>query len=230
MTGLHVLCVRVGHVYDTGLEEVVALRSIDLDVAAGARLAVLGPSGSGKSTLLTLLAGLQRPTSGRLEIGEHELSAMNERELLALRGSAVSTVVQNPGRNLIPYATAEQNIRFAQRPVPRYRRAQLPTPTDLLTRLGIAELAGRPVAALSGGEQQRVAIAVGLSCAPGVLLLDEPTSQLDAHNRDQVVMLLARVCDEVGSTVIAVTHDADVADALGRRVVLTEGELDEGAA
>jgi ABC-type lipoprotein export system ATPase subunit len=219
----------VGHVYDTGLERVVALRGVDLELAAGARLAVLGPSGSGKSTLLTLLAGLQRPTFGRLYIGDHELSAMNERQLLALRAGLVATVVQNPGRNLLPYASAEQNIRFAQRPVPRWRRRELPAPTDLLGRLGLSALGGRPVAGLSGGEQQRVAIAVGLAGTPGVLLLDEPTSQLDAPNRDQVVGLLGRVCDEAGSTVVAVTHDADVADALGQRAVLAEGALVAGA-
>jgi ABC-type lipoprotein export system ATPase subunit len=230
VTGVAVRCERLGKVYATEADEVVALRSVDLEVAAGARLAVLGPSGSGKSTLLTLLAGLQRPTSGRLYVGDHELSSSTERELLGLRGQVIATVVQNPGRNLIPYGSAEENIRFAQRAVPRSRRRDLPGPEELLSGLGLAGLGGRPVAGLSGGEQQRVSIAVGLACRPGLLLLDEPTSQLDARNRDHVVDLLARMASDVGSTMVAVTHDADVSQALGRSIVLSDGALLPGAA
>lgn len=225
MSGVAVRCVAVTHVYRTPDADVTALHAVDLSVRAGGRLAVLGPSGSGKSTLLTLLAGLHRATSGQLLIGDDDLASLNERALIGLRGTRIATVVQNPGRNLLPYGTAEDNIRFAQRPIPRRGRAALPAPADLLDRLGLTGFAGRRVARLSGGEQQRLSIAVGLARAPGVLLLDEPTSQLDTHSRDRVVELLSRVTDASGCTLVAVTHDPAVAHALGASVTLADGAV-----
>lgn len=223
--GVEVRCVAVTKIYRAEAGDAVALQDVDIDVAAGARLAVLGPSGSGKSTLLTLLAGLQKPTSGELWVGPDDLARLPERDLTRLRGSRLATVVQNPSRNLIPYGTAEDNVRFAQRPVPRRWRAGLPDPADLLRRLGLAALGGHRVARLSGGEQQRMSIAIGLARTPGLLLLDEPTSQLDTHSRDLVVELINRVTESEGCTVIAVTHDPAVADALGARVTLADGRV-----
>ena len=223
--GVAVRCVGLTHVYRTPDAEVTALRDINIAVGPGGRLAVLGPSGSGKSTLLTLLAGLHRPTSGQLLVGEDDLATLNERALIGLRGHRIATVVQNPGRNLLPYGTAEDNIRFAQRPIARSRRGALPRPGDLLERLGLQEFAGRRVARLSGGEQQRLSIAVGLARSPGVLLLDEPTSQLDTHSRDRVIELLNRVTSASGCTVLAVTHDPAVAHALGASVTLADGVI-----
>lgn len=224
-SGVAIRCVGLTHVYPMAGASVTALRDVDFAVAPGGSVAVIGPSGSGKSTLLTLLAGLHRPTSGEVWVGEDDVARLSERRLSALRGTRIATVIQNPGRNLLPYGTAEENIRFAQRPVPRARRRELPQPADLLGRLGLSELAGRRVARLSGGEQQRLSVAVGLARAPGVLLLDEPTSQLDAASRDRVIELLARITGDVGSTVVAVSHDADVADALGRTVTIADGIL-----
>jgi ABC-type lipoprotein export system ATPase subunit len=224
-TGVQVQAVDVTHTYRLPDESVTALREINFTVRPGGRLAVLGPSGSGKSTLLTLLAGLHRPTTGELWVGEDDLATLTERRLIGLRGTRIATVVQNPGRNLLPYGTAEDNIRFAQRPIARNRRAALPRPADLLERLGLAEFAGRRVARLSGGEQQRLSIAVGLARSPGVLLLDEPTSQLDTHSRDRVIELLNRVTAASGCTVLAVTHDPAVAEALGASVTLADGVI-----
>jgi ABC-type lipoprotein export system ATPase subunit len=174
---------------------------------------------------VTLLAGLHRPSGGQILVGDTDLGAASERELLALRGEVLSMVVQNPGRNLLLYGTAEDNIRFAQRSAPRRLRASLPSPSSLLSRLGLGALAGRPVAKLSGGEQQRLSIAVGLARQPGLLLLDEPTSQLDTGSRDRVLDLLATVCASTGCTVIAVTHDPAVAEALGSSRTLVDGRL-----
>jgi putative ABC transport system ATP-binding protein len=201
------------------------LQAVELEIPAGERVAVLGRSGSGKSTLVTLLAGLHRPSQGRILVGDVDLSGASERDLLDLRSRTLSMVVQNPGRNLLPYGTAEDNIRFAQRSVRRVDRAALPEPGDLLGRLGLAELAGRRVARLSGGEQQRLSIAVGLARLPGLLLLDEPTSQLDTGSRDRVLDLLATVCESTGCTVVAVTHDPAVAQALGSSRTLVDGRL-----
>ena len=223
MTSIGVRCLGVTHQYPG--TPAPALADVSFTVEPGARLAMLGRSGSGKSTLVTLLAGLHRPTRGELLVGDVDLATASERELLGLRGGVLSMVVQNPGRNLLLYGTAEDNIRFAQRSAPRRLRASLPTPESLLTRLGLGALAGRPVARLSGGEQQRLSIAVGLARTPGLLLLDEPTSQLDTASRDRVLDLLATVCASTGCTVIAVTHDPAVAAALGASRTLVDGRL-----
>jgi ABC-type lipoprotein export system ATPase subunit len=204
---------------------VPALADVDLAVPAGARMAVLGRSGSGKSTLVTLLAGLHRPTRGRILVGDVDLSAASERQLLRLRGDVLSMVVQNPGRNLLLYGTAEDNVLFAQRSAPRATRRTLPDPATLLGELGLGSLAGRRVAQMSGGEQQRLSIAVGVARRPSLLLLDEPTSQLDTASRDRVLDLLASVCASTGCTVIAVTHDPAVAEALGAARTLVDGRF-----
>lgn len=223
--GLMVRCVEVGQVFDVDGERVVALAEVSMAVPAGQSVALFGPSGSGKSTLTSLLGGLRRPTSGQVWLGVHELSGMSERQLLRLRGRHVGVVVQNPARSLLPYATAEDNIRFAQRASARDRREHSRPPRDLLRSLGLAPLTDARAGKLSGGEQQRLSIAVALACGPGLLLADEPTSQLDSTNRDRVVDLLARIAAELGSTVVVVTHDPVVADATHRRITLADGRI-----
>ena len=226
-TGISVACHDVHHVYRIDGEDVVALDHVDLTVRAGESVALLGPSGSGKSTLLTLLAGLLRPTSGRLYIGGEDITRMTERELLVLRAQRVGVVVQGPARNLLPYGTAEDNIVFAQRSVRGSRRADLPTASELLSALDLGDLAGQVAGRLSGGESQRLALAVALASAPGLLLADEPTSQLDRPNRDRVVEMMRLVTSRFGTTLVAVTHDADVASALGRTVTIVAGRADD---
>lgn len=226
-TGLAIHCEHLSHVYELDDRQVTALDNVEFSVAAGESVALLGPSGSGKSTLLTLLAGLLRPTSGRIYVGPDDITVMSETELLRLRGQRIGVVVQNPSRNLLPYGTAEQNITFAQRALRGYRRADLQAPAELLARLGLSELSGQRVSRMSGGEQQRLSVAVGMAGSPGLLLPDEPTSQLDTDNRDKVVQLLARITSTFGTTVVAVTHDPAVADALGRSVTITEGRADD---
>jgi ABC-type lipoprotein export system ATPase subunit len=225
-TGLAVRCTGLRHVYHLDGQELVARDGIELSVEPGSTTAVVGPSGSGKSTLLTLLAGLQRPTAGTLEIGADDLTILSQYDLLRVRANHLGVVVQNPVRNLLPYADAADNIAFAQRGPRSYdRHRALPSPLRLLTDLGLAHLTGTRVERLSGGERQRLALAVGVAGAPGVLLADEPTSQLDTANRDLVVELLRDIRDRCGTTVIAVTHDPDVAAALDRCVGLHEGRI-----
>jgi len=226
-TGLAIECRDLTHVYELDGQEQTALDNVEFSVAAGESVALLGPSGSGKSTLLTLLAGLLRPTSGRIYLGADDITQMSEAELLRLRGQRVGVVVQNPSRNLLPYGTAEQNIAFAQRALRGYRRADLQPADELLYRLGLEELSGQRVSAMSGGEQQRLSVAVGMAGSPGLLLADEPTSQLDTANRDRVVALLTRITEAFGTTVVAVTHDPTVARAFGRTVTITEGRADD---
>ena len=123
--------------------------------------------------------------------------------------------------------TAEDNVRFAQRGVRGFRRASLPTPAVLLHALGLTHLAGRAVGGFSGGEQQRLAVAMGMATSPGLLLVDEPTSQLDKTNRDAVVELIAVVGRQFGTTVVVVTHDPEVAEQLGRTITITQGRADD---
>lgn len=224
-TSLRVITEGVSQTYHLDGEDVVALSDISIDLAAGERVALFGPSGSGKSTLLSLLAGLRRPTTGRIRLGDLDLTAMNERELLDARGRLIGVVVQNPGRSLLPYGTAEDNIRFAQRALPREHRRTLPPPGELLDELGLGALAGQRSGHLSGGEQQRLSIAVAVATRPALLLADEPTSQLDGHNRDLATELLVRVNERFGTTLAVVTHDPAVADAMHRRITLAEGRV-----
>lgn len=226
-TGLAIHCENLCHYYELDGEEVLALDNVEFSVSAGESVALLGPSGSGKSTLLSLLAGLLRPTSGQIYLGPDDITMMSEPELLQLRGQRIGVVVQNPSRNLLPYGTAEQNISFAQRALRGYRRIDLQTPAELLAGLGLSELSGQRVSRLSGGEQQRLSVAVAMAGSPGLLLADEPTSQLDTTNRDKVGELLRRITSSFGTTVVVVTHDPAVAAALGRSVTITEGRADD---
>jgi len=224
VTGLAVSVQDVAMVYRVDGQDVIALSGVDVQVEPGESVALLGPSGSGKSTLLTLLAGLHRPTRGRVLVGPQDVGGMTERELLALRAAEIGVVMQGPARNLLPYADALANIGFAQRAVPRGRRRPLPSPQRLLEALGLGHVRSSSLAALSGGEQQRLSLAVGLAGAPRLLLADEPTSQLDTGSRQAVLALLQDAAEQ-GTTIVVVTHDEDVAAQLRRTVVLCDGRV-----
>jgi putative ABC transport system ATP-binding protein len=221
--GIEVRCEGVVHIYPAygkDMDDVVALRGVDLDVEPGEFVALLGPSGSGKSTVLGLLAGVLRPSAGRVLIGEHDVGRMPFRQLGRLRGSVVATVLQDPSRNVLPYATVRQNVQFAVgRAAPRGR------PDELLERLGLADLAAQVAGRLSGGERQRVAIAAAAASGAPLLLADEPTSQLDAAGRGEVVALVEQVNQELGTTVVLVTHDPHVAARAARTVTIRDGRV-----
>ena len=212
---------RLRHVYGAEEEAVVALDDLTFRLPAGSTTAIMGPSGSGKSTLTTILAGLQRPTSGRVLIGDADLAALSEVELMRLRARELAVTVQRPDRNLLGYGTVLDNVRFAQRGVARADRGRLPAPLEVLREVGIAHLVDQRADGLSGGERQRLALAVGLATAPRVLLADEPTSQLDDRNRDALVDLLCGLRGRI--TVIVVTHDDRLGERFDRRIVLADG-------
>ena len=219
--GVRVRCEGVVHIFPAsgdGVDDVVALRGVDLDVDPGEFVSLLGPSGSGKSTVLGLLAGVLRPSAGRVLIGPHDVGRMAPRALARLRGSVVALVLQNPARNLLAYATVRQNVAFAAGPSGNSTH-------ELLDRLGLAALADRVTGRLSGGEQQCVAIAAALSSGAQLVLADEPTSQLDAVSRERVMELLAQVQAEFGRTVVLVTHDASVAARSARTVTIRDGRV-----
>jgi len=222
--GLGVSAHRLVHIYRVEGNDVVALTSVDLDIAPGQMVALLGPSGSGKSTMLTLLAGLHQPSAGRLTVGPHDLSNIGDGERDRLRALQVGTVLQGARRNLLPYASAEQNVAFAQRPARRLGE-QLPTPRQVLDLVGMADYAPSRLGELTPGQLQVVAVAVAISALPGLLLADEPTSQLDHRHRDVVVDAIHAVNAAIGTTVLLVTHDPDVAARMPRRITIRDGRI-----
>jgi putative ABC transport system ATP-binding protein len=220
-----VRCENLVHVYGTKGSEVAALRGVDLVVAPGEMVSLLGPSGAGKTTLLWHLAGLLQPTAGVVEVGGHRPAAMPPGELASWRLRSVGVLLQNPGRNLLPWQTTAGNVMFAQRPTRRSNRARRRRTTDLLESVGLAEQAERRAGQLSGGEQQRLALAVAVANGPSLLLADEPTSQLDPVSAQAVLALIRGANAELGTTVVAVTHDTAVGDALGRTVTIRDGRI-----
>lgn len=224
MTGLPVLTVGLVHIYRAEHHDVAALSGVDLSVAAGEMVALLGPSGAGKSTLLTLFGGLLRPSAGRIRIGEHELSRMSEPDLDRLRGREVGIVLQGASRNLIPHQTIRENIAFAQGS-PKGRDGGLLPVDEVLDLVRLRDRADEPLGALTPGELQRGALAVAVSTRPGLLLGDEPTSQLDHDARDQVMQALSDINQRWGTTIIVVTHDPDVAARMPRTVTIRDGRV-----
>ncbi len=198
-------------IYQTGETQVQALRGVDLDIPAGEILVLLGPSGSGKSTLLNIVGGLDRPSAGTLHYGESELTALDDADLTRFRRAHVGFIFQF--YNLIPSLTAEENVRLvtdiAERPMPAGQALEL---------VGLADRAGHYPAQLSGGEQQRVAVARAIAKQPAVLLCDEPTGALDSATGIKVLETLARANRDLGTSVVIITHNAGIA-AMAHQVV-----------
>jgi ABC-type lipoprotein export system ATPase subunit len=215
---------RLVHIYRTEGHDVAALAGVDLSVGAGEFLGLLGPSGSGKSTLLNLMGGLFRPSAGQVRIGDLELSTADDRQLDALRASTVSLMLQGADRNLLPYCSPRENVAFAQVAARRTGK-EVREPLEVLASIGLAEHADVPLSALTPAEHQLAALAVALGPGPGVLLADEPTGQLDHQSRDRVLEALRTVNAEWGTTIVLVTHDADVATALPRTVTIRDGRI-----
>ena len=210
--------------YKMGDTFVDALRGVDLELARGEFVALVGPSGSGKSTVLNLIGGLDRPTSGEVWIDDTELSGSDEKTLTRHRRRQVGFVFQS--FNLLPRLTAEENVAlplmFSGVPE-KERRARA---RELLERVGLsARLAHRPTQ-LSGGEQQRVAIARALVGQPIILLADEPTGNLDTTTGVEIMRLLKKLNQEHGLTLLVVTHDPEVAAFADRVVRLRDGQVD----
>ena len=224
--GVGVRCQGVVHLYRTFEgHDVVALQGVDLSIAAGERVAFLGPSGSGKSTLLTLLGGIQKPSAGRIFLGDEEISRMGERFLARVRARSVSTMLQGATRNLLPYATARQNIGFARLALKGSDRREVLSDRDLLGRVGLEGQADQVVSTMSGGQRQRLALACAVSTSPRLLLADEPTSQLSHEDRDHVIELLHEIGDDLGTTIVVVTHQPEVAATFPRTVTMKGGRV-----
>ena len=213
-------CEALTKTYVSGGHEITVLRDITFELEPGAFLAVTGPSGSGKSTLLGLLAGLDRPASGRVLLDDHDLSALSEDERAEIRAEKVGFVFQS--FHLIPTLTARENIQ-----VPLELRGEdgRERAGELLERVGLGDRGHHYPAQLSGGEQQRVAVARAFVHRPRILFADEPTGNLDAANGANVVGLLGEMNRELGTTLVLVTHDPELADLAHRVLRLHDGAV-----
>lgn len=209
--------------YKLGENKLLALDSVNLSVDRGEFVSIMGASGSGKSTLLHLLGGLEEATAGQIFLDGHEITAMSEEELAAVRIRSIGFVFQS--YNLLPMLTAEENAALPLVIEGTPRRDYISEVKRLFELLGLEGRLDQRVDQLSGGEQQRVAIARALITGPAVVFADEPTGNLDSITGEEVVELLRRSCDELGQTIIMVTHDAKVSAYSDRILFLKDGAL-----
>ena len=205
--------------------EVVALRGVDLEIQGGELVGIVGASGSGKTTLLNILAGLERPSAGRIRVGERDLLDISDRELVAYRRQDVGFVWQATGRNLVPYLNVRDNIELPQAIAGVNRKQRRERAQELLEALQMSDKSARYPSELSGGEQQRVAIAVALANNPPLLLADEPTGELDTAMAEDVFRMLQRINRQFGVTVIIVTHYAGIALWVDRVIRIRDGRI-----
>ncbi len=218
-----VMCANLVKIYRIAGREVVALQGLDLAVRQGELLGIIGPSGSGKSTLLNILGGLDRPSAGAVAVAGQDLLKLSAAGLDRYRRLAVGFIWQQPARNLTPYLTVEQNVGLPQTLAGRSGRQQRARTAELLQAVGLVERRRHRLVELSGGEQQRVALAVALANAPTLLLADEPTGELDSAHAARVFDLLRRLNHDLGLTIVIVTHDPGIAARVDRVVAIRDG-------
>ncbi|MBX5450381.1 ABC transporter ATP-binding protein [Thermogemmatispora sp.] len=222
-TSAVIICDNLVKIYKVADLEVVALQGLDLEVQPGEMLALVGVSGSGKTTLLNILGGLDSPSAGRCWVAGYDLARLNERQRLLYRRFVVGHVWQQSGRNLLPELSLQENIELPQLLSGVARRERLRRTRELLRLIGLEEAAHRLPAQISGGEQQRVAIAVALANQPQVLLADEPTGELDTQTAAEILQLLRRLNQELGLTIVLVTHDPTLAANVDRVIAIRDG-------
>lgn len=221
MNGLNIRIRDLVKVHKTGKIEVQALRGLNLDITSGELVSIIGPSGSGKSTLLNIIGGLDQATAGSVQVGENTVTGYSVNQLVDYRRKIVGHVFQN--LNLIPTLTAKENIEFSMvaAGVPRGKRKQ--RVNELLETVGLQERASHKPEELSGGEQQRIAIAAALANDAPILLADEPTGELDTANARLIVEYLVKINKGLGKTILMVTHDPSVARASSRILRIEDG-------
>lgn len=202
---------------------VEALRGVSLDVAPSEVVAIVGASGAGKSTLLQILGTLMAADSGRVEIAGVDTSTLSERQLAAFRNQHIGFVFQF--HHLLPEFTAVENIMLPALIGGAERKVAASKAAELLDLVGLSDRAHHKPAELSGGEQQRVAIARALVTSPSVVLADEPTGNLDTATRNQIYSLLNSIREQFGQTIVMVTHDMSLADAVDRKIVMSDGQI-----
>lgn len=212
-------CENLIKLYKTSDIEVVALQGLDLTIEEGELMAIIGNSGSGKSTLLNMIGGLDKPTAGRLLVDGKDLFKLGERDMVQYKKKTVGFVWQNNARNLIPYLTAMENVELAM----RIGRGEGFKPLELLKMVGVDHRKNSRLVQMSGGEQQRVAIAVAIANSPKILLADEPTGSVDTKTTSMIMDVFRRLNEELNLTIIIVTHDRQLSNKVDRVVAIRDG-------
>ncbi|MDR2719274.1 MAG: ABC transporter ATP-binding protein [Nitrososphaerota archaeon] len=221
MSGLNVKVRDLIKIHHTGKIEVQALRGLNLEIAAGELVSIIGPSGSGKSSLLNIIGGLDKATAGTVTVGDKVVTNLSVRQLVDFRRKMVGHIFQN--LNLIPTLTAQENIEFSMVASGVKRDKRKERVQDLLKIVGLDARARHKPEELSGGEQQRIAIASALANDAPVLLADEPTGELDTANARIIAEYLLKINQELGKTIIMVTHDPSVARISNRILRIEDG-------
>lgn len=216
-------CDSLVKIYKTPDVEVLALQGLDLTVDYGEMTAIIGNSGSGKSTFLNMLGGLDRPSAGRLLVDGKDLFKLGERELVEYKLHTVGFVWQNNARNLLPYLTATQNVMMPMLFGGEHKRRQ--RALELLDMVNMSHRKNSRLSALSGGEQQRIAIAIALANHPRLLLADEPTGAVDQKTSSAILDMLRAINRESGLTIVIVTHDQLLAKKVSRVIAIRDGKI-----
>ena len=223
--GGYVLCEDVFKIYKIAELEVVALRGLDLDVSQGEVVAIVGASGSGKSTLLNILAGYDAPSAGKVSVGGKDLLTMTPKQVEEYRRDDVGFIWQQTSRNMFPYLTSVENVALPMMLTNKSSTERRRMAEELLELVGLGHRKDHTPEKLSGGEQQRVAIAIALANKPPLLLADEPTGELDDATAAEILDLFGTVNQEMNTTILIVTHDPDIAYKVGRVVMIRDGKM-----
>ncbi len=218
-------CDNLVKIYKTDETEVMALQGLDCKVSRGELMAIIGNSGSGKSTFLNMIGGLDRPTAGRLYVDGLDLFRLSERELVQYKRHTVGFVWQNNARNLIPYLPAWQNVQMPMLFSGKGGSESRKRAEYLLELVGLGHKKKNKLGEMSGGEQQRVAIAIALANEPSILLADEPTGSVDPQTATYIFDTFRKLNEELGLTIVIVTHDLSVADKVNRVVSIRDGKI-----
>lgn len=219
-----IFCDNLVKIYKVADLEVVALQGLDLLIQRGELMGIIGNSGSGKSTLLNILGGLDRPSAGRVSVGGRDLLKMSEGKLVKYKREIVGFVWQQTARNMLPYLTAIENVELPMVLAGRFGSKERAWARELLDVVGLTPRMKHKLSELSGGEQQRVAIAIGLANRPPLLLADEPTGSVDTRTAATIFDMFRHIRDTYGTTILVVTHDPKVMSKVDRVVAIRDGK------
>ena len=217
-----IVCENLVKIYKTKELEVLALQGLELTIKAGELMAIIGNSGSGKSTFLNMIGGLDRPSAGKLIVDGKDLFKLNEKELVEYKRKTVGFVWQNNARNLVPYLTALQNVQLPMMFAGAKKRKE--KALELLELVGMSHKKDKRLNQLSGGEQQRIAIAIALANEPKILLADEPTGSVDVKTASYILDVFRELNRKLGLTIVIVTHDRMLAKKVNRVVAIRDGK------